>query len=137
MRTRIHRRRLPSHAALLSGQLPFENGVRDEGLRAEGSGAHDRGTAAQSRLQHRRRRLVVPALRRGHRTSRRGFSFYDAEIPDEPLEEGALPERDGLATFDARRPRGFEDAKRPALISSSSRSTRGSADAVVGGWSTS
>src|SRR2546423_2826025 len=30
-----------------------------------------------------------------------GFSFYDAEVPDEPLEEGGLPQRDGLATFDA------------------------------------
>jgi tetratricopeptide (TPR) repeat protein len=30
-----------------------------------------------------------------------GFSFYDAEIPDQPLEEGELPQRPGAATFEA------------------------------------
>ena len=30
-----------------------------------------------------------------------GFSYYDADIPDQPVDEGALPQRPGAATFDA------------------------------------
>ena len=30
-----------------------------------------------------------------------GFSFYDADIPDQPPDEGALPQRPGTATFEA------------------------------------
>ncbi|HKC56370.1 MAG TPA: sulfatase-like hydrolase/transferase [Vicinamibacterales bacterium] len=91
---------LPAHAALVSGQLPFDNGVRDDGgfvlkeqvrtiaalLRNRG---FNTGAAVSSFLLRRSTGLA------------QGFSFYDADIPDEPLEEGVLPRRDGLATFDA------------------------------------
>ena len=98
-------------------------------LRAEGAGANDGGTASQPRLQHGRGRLVVPpaavdrpragilVLRRGHsRTSR------------------SRKARCRSATGSRRSMRRTRGSSRNAAsaISSSSRSTRASADAVVG-----
>jgi len=89
---------LPAHAALLSGQLPFDNGVRDDAgfaLRAQTrtlpallrNRGFTTGAAVSSFLLRRSTGLA------------QGFSFYDADIPDEPLEDGVLPRRDGPATF--------------------------------------
>jgi hypothetical protein len=91
---------LPAHAALISGQLPFENGVRDEG----GFALKDQARTMAGLLRNRgfsTGAAVSSFLLRRSTGLAQGFSFYDADIPDEPLEEGALPERDGLATFDA------------------------------------
>lgn len=91
---------LPAHAALVTGQLPFDNGVRDDAgyslkqdtrtlaalLRNRG---FNTGAAVSSFLLRRTTGLA------------QGFAFYDADIPDVPLEEGVLPQRDGIATFDA------------------------------------
>ena len=58
---------LPAHAALLSGRLPFENGVRDNvGFSRQARRAAAAADAARSRLRHRRRRLGVRAAQ-GHR----------------------------------------------------------------------
>ena len=90
---------LPSHAALLSGQLPFDNGVRDDG----GYALKDQARTIAELLRNRgfnTGAAVSSFLLRRATGIAQGFSFYDAEIPDQPLEESALPERDGLATFE-------------------------------------
>ena len=91
---------LPAHAALISGQLPFDNGVRDEGgfvlkeqARTMAALLRNRGFSTGA--------AVSSFLLRRSTGLAQGFSFYDADIPDEPLEEGVLPQRNGLATFDA------------------------------------
>src|SRR5712691_10210933 len=91
---------LPAHAALLSGQLPFDNGVRDEG----GYALKDQARTIAELLRNRgfnTGAAVSSFLLRRTTGMAKGFSFYDAEIPDQPLEEGVLPERDGVATFEA------------------------------------
>jgi tetratricopeptide (TPR) repeat protein len=90
---------LPSHAALLSGQLPFDNGVRDEGGYVLKEQARTIAELLRNRGFNTGGAVSSFLLRRATGLAQ-GFSFYDAEIPDQPLEEGALPERDGLATFD-------------------------------------
>ena len=91
---------LPAHAALLSGQLPFDNGIRDNG----GFTLKEQARTMAALLRNRgfsTGAAVSSFLLRRSTGLAQGFSFYDAEIPDEPLEEGVLPQRDGLATFDA------------------------------------
>ena len=91
---------LPAHAALISGQLPFENGVRDEGGFALKDQARTIAGLLRNRGFNTGAALSSFLLRRSTGLAQ-GFSFYDADIPDEPLEDGALPRRDGIATFDA------------------------------------
>src|SRR6185295_6525583 len=91
---------LPAHAALISGQLPFDNGVRDDGGYALGEQARTIASLLRNRGFNTGAAVSSFLLRRTTGLAQ-GFSFYDAEIPDEPLEEGVLPERDGLATFEA------------------------------------
>ena len=120
---------LPSHAALLSGQLPFDNGVRDEG----GYALKDQARTIAELLRNRGFNTggaVSSYLLRRATGIAQGFSFYDAEIPEQPLEEGALPERDGLATFDvADRWLKTQSGQRYFLFL---EVNAGSADAVVG-----
>ena len=91
---------LPAHAALVSGQLPFDNGVRDEGGFALKEQARTMAVLLRNRGFNTGAAVSSFLLRRSTGLAQ-GFSFYDADIPDEPLEEGVLPRRDGLATFDA------------------------------------
>ena len=91
---------LPAHAALISGQLPFDNGVRDEGGFALKEQARTMAALLRNRGFNTGAAVSSFLLRRSTGLSQ-GFSFYDAEMPDEPLEEGVLPRRDGVATFDA------------------------------------
>jgi tetratricopeptide (TPR) repeat protein len=91
---------LPSHAALLTGQLPFDNGVRDDG----GFVLKDQARSLAALLRNRgftTGGAVSSFLLRRSTGLAQGFSFYDAEIPDEPREEGVLPQRDGVVTFEA------------------------------------
>jgi tetratricopeptide (TPR) repeat protein len=91
---------LPAHAALVTGQLPFDNGVRDDG----GYAVKDQARTIAGLLRNRgfsTGAAVSSFLLRRTTGIAQGFSFYDAEIPDQPLEEGALPQRPGAATFDA------------------------------------
>ncbi len=91
---------LPAHAALLSGQLPFDNGVRDDG----GFILKDQARTIAALLRNRgfnTGAAVSSFLLRRSTGLAQGFSFYDAELPEEPLEEGVLPQRDGVATFEA------------------------------------
>ena len=89
---------LPSHAALLTGQLPFENGVRDDGGYALGQ--KSRTIAEQLRNRGFSTGAAVSSflLRRATGLAR-GFAFYDSDITP-PTAEGAPLERDGLATFE-------------------------------------
>jgi arylsulfatase A-like enzyme len=91
---------LPAHAALLTGQLPFDNGIRDDG----GFVLKDQARTLAALLRNRgfeTGAAVSTFLLRRSTGLAQGFSFYDAEIPEEPLEEGVLPQRDGVATFEA------------------------------------
>jgi len=91
---------LPAHAALLTGQLPFENGVRDDGGFALKEDARTLAALLRNRGFSTGAAVSSFLLRRSTGLAQ-GFSFYDAEVPDEPLEEGVLPQRDGIATFEA------------------------------------
>jgi tetratricopeptide (TPR) repeat protein len=71
---------LPAHAALLTGRLPFETGVRDvagvrlpESVRTIGELLHDRGYATGG--------IVSSFLLRRDTGIARGFTFFDAELP--------------------------------------------------------
>src|SRR5262245_31445659 len=91
---------LPAYAALVTGQLPFDNGVRDDG----GYALKDQARTIAGLLRNRgfsTGAAVSSFLLRRTTGLAQGFSFYDADIPDQPLEEGALPQRPGTATFDA------------------------------------
>src|SRR5215510_12862828 len=91
---------LPAHAALITGQLPFDNGVRDDG----GYALKDQARTLASLLRNRgfsTGAAVSSFLLRRTTGVAQGFTYYDAEIPNQPFEEGALPQRPGAATFDA------------------------------------
>ena len=91
---------LPAHAALVTGQLPFDNGVRDDG----GYALKDQARTMAALLRNRgfsTGAAVSSFLLRRTTGVAQGFSFYDADIPDQTPEEGALPQRPGAATFDA------------------------------------
>lgn len=88
---------LPAHASLLAGQLPFEHGVRDEAgftLKAEARSlaellrnrGFDTGAAVSSFVLRRESGIA------------QGFSFFDAELSDEPGGHGPIVERDGNQT---------------------------------------
>ena len=90
---------LPAHAALVTGQLPFDNGVRDEG----GFSLKDSSRTIAGLLRNRgfnTGAVVSSFLLRRTTGLAQGFSFFDADIPEQPLEEGVLPQRPGAATFD-------------------------------------
>src|SRR5262249_20533922 len=91
---------LPAYAALVTGQLPFDNGVRDDG----GYALKDQARTIAGLLRNRgfsTGAAVSSFLLRRTTGLAQGFSFYDADIPDQPLEEGVLPQRSGEATFEA------------------------------------
>ena len=88
---------LPAHASLLAGQLPFEHGVRDEAGFAlkEGAGSlaellRNRGFEAGA--------AVSSFLLRPETGLAQGFSFFDAELPDEAGAPSPVVERDGEQT---------------------------------------
>ena len=88
---------LPSHASLLTGQLPSRaRRAGRSGLHARRQRADARRAAPQPRLHDRRGGLVVPAAAAvGHA---QGFSFFDAEIPaDHAAIEVPALERAGRA----------------------------------------
>jgi arylsulfatase A-like enzyme/predicted Zn-dependent protease len=86
---------LPAHAALLSGRLPFETGVRDNvgftvkpGERLLPEMLHDRGYATAG--------VVSAFVLRKETGIGRGFDVFDADMPSAPDETGVgAVERDG------------------------------------------
>src|SRR5688572_7186535 len=92
--------KLPAHASLLAGQLPFEHGVRDEA----GFALKDDARSMAELLQNRgfeTGAAVSSFLLRPESGVAQGFSFFDAELPDQL--DAPLPavERDGAQTTDA------------------------------------
>jgi arylsulfatase A-like enzyme/Tfp pilus assembly protein PilF len=89
---------LPAHAALLSGQLPFETGVRDDvgatvppGTRLLPQMLRERGYTTGA--------VVSTSLLRKGTGVGQGFDFFDDEVPDAPGEMRAGPaRRDGTAS---------------------------------------
>lgn len=91
---------LPAHASLLAGQLPFEHGVRDEA----GFALKDDARSMAELLQNRgfeTGAAVSSFLLRPESGVAQGFSFFDAQMPDQL--DAPLPavERDGAETTDA------------------------------------
>jgi tetratricopeptide (TPR) repeat protein len=85
---------LPAHASMLSGQLPFEHGVRDDAgfvLKADARTLaellRNRGFSTGA--------VVSSFLLRRESGLAQGFSFFDADLPEEPGEHGSSIERDG------------------------------------------
>ena len=85
---------------MFTGQLPFDNGVRDEGGYALKSQARTIASLLRNRGFATGAAVSSFLLRRSTGLAQ-GFTFYDADIPVVPLGENAPPQRDGLATFDA------------------------------------
>jgi Flp pilus assembly protein TadD len=91
---------LPAHASLLAGQLPFEHGVRDEA----GFALKDEARSMAELLQNRgfeTGAAVSSFLLRPESGVAQGFSFFDAELPDQADAPGPAVERDGAETTDA------------------------------------
>ena len=87
---------LPAHAALLSGRLPFETGVRDNvgfavkpGERLLPQMLHDRGFATGG--------IVSAFVLRKETGIAQGFDFFDGDMPQSPVETTiGQVQRDGM-----------------------------------------
>jgi tetratricopeptide (TPR) repeat protein len=91
---------LPSHASILTGQLPFEHGVRDEA--GFTLGANTRTLAELLRNRGFTTGAAVSTfLLRPQSGIAQGFSFFDAEIPPTTADETPALERQGAQTVDA------------------------------------
>ena len=91
---------LPAHASLLAGQLPFEHGVRDEA----GFTLKENAGSLAALLRNRgfeTGAAVSSFLLRPATGVAQGFSFFDAELPDEASAPSPVVERDGELTADA------------------------------------
>lgn len=88
---------LPAQASLLTGQLPFEHGVRDEA----GFVLNDQARTLAEQLRNRgfvTGGAVSSFVLRKEAGTSQGFAFFDSEIAAEPA-AAPRPERDGLQTF--------------------------------------
>lgn len=91
---------LPSHASILTGQLPPEHGVRDEA----GFTLPTRARTLAELLRNRgftTGAAVSSFLLRPQSGLAQGFSFFDAEIPTRDGDEAPALEREGALTIDA------------------------------------
>ncbi|MBI2828350.1 MAG: sulfatase-like hydrolase/transferase [Acidobacteria bacterium] len=91
---------LPAHASLLAGQLPFEHGVRDEAGFALEENAHSLAELLRNR-GFETGAAVSSFLLRPESGVAQGFSFFDAELPDQAGALSPVVERDGAQTTDA------------------------------------
>jgi len=91
----------PAHASLFAGQLPFEHGVRDEAGFTLGRESPSIAELLRSR-GFETGGAVSSFLLRAESGLARGFSFFDAELPDtESASEAPAVERDGAQTVEA------------------------------------
>ena len=91
---------LPAHASMLAGQLPFEHGVRDEA----GFALRESADSLAELLRNRgfeTGAAVSSFLLRPATGVAQGFTFFDAELPDEPGAHSPVVERDGAQTAEA------------------------------------
>lgn len=90
---------LPAHASLLTGQLPLEHGVRDDGGLTLEDGVRTLAEQLRSRGFSTGAAVSSFLLRRESGVAQ-GFNFFDAALP--PTEPGAPPvvARPGLDTYE-------------------------------------
>jgi tetratricopeptide (TPR) repeat protein len=91
---------LPSHASMLTGQLPPEHGVRDEAGFALAANARTLAELLRSR-GFTTGAAVSSFLLRPQSGLSQGFAFFDAEIPPTTGDEVPALERKGALTVDA------------------------------------
>ncbi len=91
---------LPSHASILSGQLPFEHGVRDDAGFAMKEEARTLAELLRNRGFNTGAAVSTFLLRRESGVAQ-GFSFFDAELPAHPGDGGPVTARDSAQTIDA------------------------------------
>jgi tetratricopeptide (TPR) repeat protein len=91
---------LPSHASILSGQLPFEHGVRDDVGFAMKEDARTLAELMRNRGFNTGAAVSTFLLRREAGVAQ-GFSFFDAELPDHADREPPATERDSAQTIEA------------------------------------
>lgn len=92
---------LPAHASLLAGRLPFEHGVRDDAGFMLGRETQSIADLLRSR-GFETGGAVSSFVLRPESGLARGFSFFDAELPDtEHAGKAPAVERDGAQTVDA------------------------------------
>ena len=90
---------LPSYASLVTGQLPFQHGVRDDGGFTLKPEARTLAEVLKNRGFNTGAAVSSFLLRREAGTAQ-GFNFFDADIPEGPRSEPVLG-RSGEATIDA------------------------------------
>jgi arylsulfatase A-like enzyme len=91
---------LPAHASILSGQLPFEHGVRDDA-----GFTLNRNVSTLAEMLRSRGfstgGAVSSFLLRPASGMAQGFTFFDAELPEGGLDAVPAMVRDGAQTIDA------------------------------------
>jgi tetratricopeptide (TPR) repeat protein len=90
---------LPSHVSLMTGQFPFQHGVRDDAGFTLKADARTLAEVLKNRGFNTGAAVSSFLLRRENGVAQ-GFTFYDAEIPDAETGPRAL-ERPGAETIDA------------------------------------
>jgi tetratricopeptide (TPR) repeat protein len=90
---------LPAHASLLTGQLPFQHGVRDDGGFVLKPEARTLAEVLKNRGFNTGAAVSSFLLRRDSGLAQ-GFTFYDAELPEGTRHEPAI-ERPGDRTIEA------------------------------------
>ncbi len=91
---------LPAHASIMTGQLPFEHGVRDEA----GFALKEEARSLPALLQNRgfeTGAAVSSFLLRPESGLAQGFSYFDAELPDDPTRPLPIVARSGMYTTEA------------------------------------
>jgi tetratricopeptide (TPR) repeat protein len=91
---------LPSHASILSGQLPFEHGVRDDVGFAMKDDARTLAELMRNRGFNTGAAVSTFLLRRESGVAQ-GFSFFDAELPEHGDGEPPATGRESAQTIDA------------------------------------
>jgi tetratricopeptide (TPR) repeat protein len=91
---------LPSHASILSGQLPFEHGVRDDAGFAMKEDVRTLAELLRNRGFNTGAAVSTFLLRRESGLAQ-GFSFFDSEVPDTQDGDGPAIGRDSSQTIDA------------------------------------
>lgn len=90
---------LPAHVSLISGQLPPEHGIRDEGGFRLGDSASTMAELLRGRGFATGAAVSSFLLRRASGVAQ-GFAFFDADIPEAPPHKGPIVERDGSQTLE-------------------------------------
>lgn len=91
---------LPAHASIMTGQLPFEHGVRDEA----GFALKEEARSLPALLRNRgfeTGAAVSSFLLRKESGLGQGFSYFDADLPDGPDHTFPIVARDGTYTTEA------------------------------------